>query len=99
MGLREDAIAAAAAAAEAREETARGVLADVLAPSEVDDLELVATLSTKLVFCSDNVCLSVGDQGTAGALVKLVANDQGWTYKGDVTSLAALGVLLARETA
>lgn len=99
MGLRDDAIAAATAAKEAREATARAVLAEVLAGADTLDLALVAEQPTRLIFCADDVCLGVRDIGVAGDRVELVADNDGWTRKGEVTSLASLGILLARETA
>lgn len=100
MGLREEALAAAAAATAARVETARAVLTSTLGTETVAAAEVVADVpgDKVVVFCADDdVCLAVRDEGVPGARVSLVRDSSGWTFVGEVTSLAGLGLLLATQ--
>lgn len=93
MSLRETALAAAEAARVQRIDVAREELAAVLEPYPVDALEVAAETAEFVVFSDDGVCLAVRDTGAPRVL--LVSDDQGWTRRHEVTTLAELGRLIA----
>jgi hypothetical protein len=97
MSIREAAVQAYQEQEAGRVAEARAVLADVLAPFDVSGLDVahidVTSSFTLIVFTDGDVHLGVcrrGDEWT----VNLVADEDGWTDKGAVTSLAELGRIL-----
>lgn len=99
MGLREDALAAAEAARDARVASARAVLAARLDTASVEALT-VADVTPQVVVFGDGegLFLAVRDGAQPQRVTRVVGEPSVWTDRGEVDSLSTLGRILAAET-
>lgn len=98
MGLREDAIAAAAEALQQRHTLALGVLAARLTPAEVEGLTVEECTPELVVFTDGTIHLAVADKADPQTIRLVTPNGTGgWTRGALVPDLPALGALLETE--